>query len=352
MAICKKCGARVPDTEQACPKCGEKIARRGRGTGLIGGGLIGDSMLERRKPASTGELIGVGPTTYGDEVSFVGGADALRQVKNIKVSDLTESEFASITNQMNTMLTQMGVPLTIDKETKLNLMRGDRQLVTLIGAKINEAHQAYGRYVGAPETYLRLGNAVYLTRRGYDEAMAKGEVIPIDEKAFNYEVASAYYTGAIELKPDYEEAWNNKGNALYSLGKVDDAIKCYDKAIEIHPEYAEAWNNKGTALKKKGLEDEALRCYNRAIEIDSEYKDAWMNKGNTLFNQKLLGDALKCYEKVIGLDADNADAWVNKGNTLRLMNRADEASKSYDRALQLNPSSADAKTGKAALVKK
>ena len=36
--------------------------------------------------------------------------------------------------------------------------------------------------------------------------------------------------------------------ALYNLGKYEEAIKCYDKAIEIDPNYADAWNNKGLAL--------------------------------------------------------------------------------------------------------
>ncbi|MFQ6072924.1 MAG: tetratricopeptide repeat protein, partial [Methanosarcinales archaeon] len=29
--------------------------------------------------------------------------------------------------------------------------------------------------------------------------------------------------------------WNNKGNALYIIGKYEDAIDCYDKALEIDP---------------------------------------------------------------------------------------------------------------------
>jgi len=37
----------------------------------------------------------------------------------------------------------------------------------------------------------------------------------------------------------------NKGNALGSYGKCDEAIKAFDKAIEKKPQYADAWNNKG-----------------------------------------------------------------------------------------------------------
>ena len=32
--------------------------------------------------------------------------------------------------------------------------------------------------------------------------------------------------------PTDADVWHNKGNALYSLGKYDEAQDCYDKALE------------------------------------------------------------------------------------------------------------------------
>ena len=61
--------------------------------------------------------------------------------------------------------------------------------------------------------------------------------------------------------------WNNKGLALNSLGRYDEAIKCYDKAIEIDPNDADAWNNKGLALNSLGNNDEAKKCYDRSREL-------------------------------------------------------------------------------------
>ncbi len=36
------------------------------------------------------------------------------------------------------------------------------------------------------------------------------------------------------------EAWNNKGVVLYTQGKLQEAMECFNKAIELTPEYAEA----------------------------------------------------------------------------------------------------------------
>ncbi len=38
------------------------------------------------------------------------------------------------------------------------------------------------------------------------------------------------------------------------------------RPIEIDPQYAYAWNNKGVALKSQGKYDEAIQAYNKAIE--------------------------------------------------------------------------------------
>ena len=62
-----------------------------------------------------------------------------------------------------------------------------------------------------------------------------------------------------------------KGTALYYLGKYEEAIATYDKAIEIDPQYADAWNNKGSALGCLGKYEEAIAAYDKAIEIDPQY---------------------------------------------------------------------------------
>ena len=75
----------------------------------------------------------------------------------------------------------------------------------------------------------------------------------------------------------------NKGLALDNLDKSDEAIKAYDKAIEINPQYSDAWNNKGIALDNLNKSDEAIKAYDKAIEINPHNSIAWYNKGNALY---------------------------------------------------------------------
>jgi tetratricopeptide (TPR) repeat protein len=77
--------------------------------------------------------------------------------------------------------------------------------------------------------------------------------------------AIANYTKAIELKPDFLNAWNNRGTALYDLGRYEEAISNCNKAIELKPDYHIAWHNRGIALKALGRYEEAIANYDQGL---------------------------------------------------------------------------------------
>ena len=65
---------------------------------------------------------------------------------------------------------------------------------------------------------------------------------------------------------------STKALSLASLGRFDDAIKCYDRALELNPDDADTYINKGTVLEKLGYDEEAKTCYNRATQL--KFQDA------------------------------------------------------------------------------
>ena len=65
-----------------------------------------------------------------------------------------------------------------------------------------------------------------------------------------HDEALASYDKAIALKPDYAEAYNNRGNALSELKRHEEALASYDKAIALKPDYAEAYNNRGDCAQR------------------------------------------------------------------------------------------------------
>ena len=86
------------------------------------------------------------------------------------------------------------------------------------------------------------------------------------------------YQKAISLKPDYAEAYNNKGISLKNLKEYKEAINNYDKAISLKPDYAEAYNNRGISLSRLKIYNLALKDYNKAISLKPDYAEAYYNK--------------------------------------------------------------------------
>ena len=110
-----------------------------------------------------------------------------------------------------------------------------------------------------------------------------------------YDEALANYDRAIQIKPDYAEAYLNCGAILSELKRYDEALANYDRAIQIKPDYAEAYLNCGLIFSELKRYDESLRNYERAVKIKPEidyllsniihikmFLCDWHNWGNTL----------------------------------------------------------------------
>jgi tetratricopeptide (TPR) repeat protein len=153
----------------------------------------------------------------------------------------------------------------------------------------------------------------------------------------DYEEAIASYDQALKIKPDYLNAWVNRGNALRNLGRIEEAIASYDQALKIKPDDPDAWVNRGNALRNLGRIEEALASYDQALEIKPDYPEAWYNRGNALGNLGRIEEALASYDQALEIKPDYPEAWYNRGNALRNLGRIEEAIASYDSTLKSKP---------------
>ena len=73
---------------------------------------------------------------------------------------------------------------------------------------------------------------------------------------------------------------------MLKQNESDEAISCFNQAIELKPDYAVAYNNKGMILNDLKKYKEAVSCFNKAIELDSNYFLAIKNRDISLNNLK------------------------------------------------------------------
>ena len=118
-----------------------------------------------------------------------------------------------------------------------------------------------------------------------------------------YEEAIASYDKALSIKPDNDQAWNNRGIALGQLGRNEETIASYDKAIEINPDLLHAWDGRRIALMQLGRNEEAIASYDKALEFNPDYGGTFYNKACCYGLQNQLDLALENLEKAIKLDS-------------------------------------------------
>jgi tetratricopeptide (TPR) repeat protein len=146
---------------------------------------------------------------------------------------------------------------------------------------------------------VSLADATAKDERTEDEKMVEGLMgkAEIFYYSGEYDKALSFVEYALELKPDFHEAWNNKGLALGKSGRHEEALKAFDKAIELEPDDHGAWSNKGLALADLGRHEEALKAYNKALELKPDFHEAWYNKRIALRKSGRKNEAQKTFEK-------------------------------------------------------
>lgn len=83
----------------------------------------------------------------------------------------------------------------------------------------------------------------------------------------------------------------------------------YEEALEVlesffNEERAKDWYNKGNLLANLGKLEQALECYNQALFLDTHYAKAWYRKGCLLFEFEEYEDAAQCFTNVVNLDEE------------------------------------------------
>ena len=95
------------------------------------------------------------------------------------------------------------------------------------------------------------------------------------------------------------------------------ALNYLNRSIKLKPNFAEAYNNKGITLAETGEYSEAVENYNEAIKHNKNFTDAYLNRGISLSRLGKYNDAIKNFEAIIKIYPTNKFAYNNLGNVLK-----------------------------------
>jgi tetratricopeptide (TPR) repeat protein len=122
------------------------------------------------------------------------------------------------------------------------------------------------------------------------------------------------YNEAIRLKPDYADAFLNRGVARRDKGDLDGAIADYDEGIRLKPDDANAFYIRGIERESKGDLDGAIADYDEAIRLKPDYANAFVTRGIARDSKGNLDGAIADYDEAIRLKPDYATAFYIRGD--------------------------------------
>jgi tetratricopeptide (TPR) repeat protein len=112
----------------------------------------------------------------------------------------------------------------------------------------------------------------------------------------NWPEAANHFSQTLASTPTDVEAVYGMGNAMFHLGKNEEAIGYFTKAIELRPEDAFAHNNLGNVLGAEGRLNEAAAQYSEALRLKPDYIDARYNLALDFVRQEKFADAVPQFE--------------------------------------------------------
>ncbi|MFB2891739.1 tetratricopeptide repeat protein [Aerosakkonemataceae cyanobacterium BLCC-F50] len=201
-----------------------------------------------------------------------------------------------------------------------------------------------------------------------------------------YAEAIASYNFLLSFSPKDSLALTRRCEALYHLGKNEDAIASCEQALRIDGNWgnaspADSWYNRGLVQRKLGQNEEALTSFEKALNLKSDYTLALVETCGTLgdlgrFEEAISAcekakdslpvealttkaivqqkaekweDAIATYEQALAINPNNSTSWTNQGILLEKLGQDEKALDSYNRAVKINPKSSLAQVNRCAV---
>jgi tetratricopeptide (TPR) repeat protein len=156
----------------------------------------------------------------------------------------------------------------------------------------------------------------------------------------DFKAAQTYTKKALEINPNYCEAWMLHADLNTTFGYFDKAIKDYSQAIIANKNMVQAYYNRGVIYLKMADLDKAYADFNRAIRLDSTYIVAIGGRASIRIYKKEYIDAIADYTSIINLNKYFSPAYKARGVARLEIGDYTEAIADFSEFLKNSPSDA------------
>ena len=151
----------------------------------------------------------------------------------------------------------------------------------------------------------------------------------------NYIEADKYFHKLlyVQKKP---EIFFIQANIHKQLKKYDTAITYFEEAIQLNPNFSEAYNNLGNIKKRIGKIEEAISCFKKAIELKENNILAYFNLANTYRENRYFNELIETYEKILSFNPNDIKTLYNLGSTYLFLGEISKGKNFFEKIIKIN----------------
>ena len=202
----------------------------------------------------------------------------------------------------------------------------EERLKTIMQDK-NNLEEATERYKKLQAEYDALKNQMEQLKKNYNSANAAETKKSVAQN-------NKYFDALLELE---------QGNNFYFQKNYQSAIQAYSRAINLNPNFAEAYNNRGNSFFQLQNYSQAVQDLQTAVNFNNFDARIHNNLGSAYLLQNLYDAAINEYTQAINLNKNIFTFYYNRALAYCYKNNFQAALPDAQRAMQLNPASVEAK---------
>ncbi|HEY9696906.1 MAG TPA: tetratricopeptide repeat protein [Trichocoleus sp.] len=128
------------------------------------------------------------------------------------------------------------------------------------------------------------------------------------------------------------------GNSLLEVDKPEAAIDCYQRAIQLRPDFFEAYYNLGVVYAQQEQEQQAIEQFQKALALNPQHFPSIYGLGKIAEQQGKLQEAATLYEKAHQIEPNVFNACYSLSEVLVKLHQWDKAAAACRQAIRLQPS--------------
>lgn len=223
----------------------------------------------------------------------------------------------------------------------------DRKILFLVLSTVAAfAFPSFAQNTACPRTDIKCRIDEQMARLQKDpkdvEAYYELGLVYLDSDRLNeaVEIFGMYVAAPVKVREHLADGYNNRGIALYRLGRYDDAAVDLLKAMELNGKDPKPPLNLGNVYRQQKKFDLALKQYDASIKVDPGYAPAYLARGFVFSvtgnNEKALAD----FESAVRLDPAEPEGYYSRGTIRFQQKEYAKALPDYDKYIELGPADA------------